>query len=158
MTVGDGVAVVPFGRGKFLAGVRVGGQGDITKSNRLWDKQGIGADVPTAVCRDGKCYLLTDMGRIVCLDLQTGDELWSHELPRNRNKFYASPVLAGDKLYCAREDGTVFVGRVKDDGYEQLAENKMNDHIIATPVPIRGGILIRVNEYLYRIGSDENKE
>ena len=29
--VSDGVAVVPYGRGEFLAGVRVGGSGDITK-------------------------------------------------------------------------------------------------------------------------------
>jgi outer membrane protein assembly factor BamB len=152
-SVSDGIAVVPFGRGKFLAGVRLGGTGDITQSNRLWDKAGIGADVPTGVCRDGKLYLLTDTGRIVCLQLQTGDELWAHDLPKNRNKYYASPVLAGDKLYCAREDGVVFVGRVKDDGFELLAENKLTDHLIATPVAIRDGLLIRADEFLYRIGS-----
>ena len=74
-------------------------------------------------------------------DLRVGEELWSVDLPRNRNKYYASPVLAGDKLYCTREDGTIFVGRVTDDGFEQLAENDMGERIIATPVPIRGGLL-----------------
>jgi len=153
--IGDGIAVVPYGRGEFLAGVRLGGKGDVTKSNRLWDKQKIGADVPTAVVRDGKAYLLTDGGRIVCLEMQSGDEVWSADLPRNRNKFYASPVLAGDKLYAAREDGTIFVGRVSDEGFEQLAENPMGEQIIASPVPIGGGLLVRGSEHLYRVVSGQ---
>jgi len=153
--VGDDIAIVPYGRGEFLAGVRLDGRGDVTKSHRLWpDKEGLGSDVPTAAIRDGKAYLLTDGGRIVCLELESGDELWSANLPKSRHKFYASPVLAGDTLFCAREDGTVFVGRVSDDGYELLAENPMGEQIIATPVPIRDGLLIRGSEHLFRIASD----
>jgi outer membrane protein assembly factor BamB len=151
-TIGDGIAIVPWGRGKFLTGVRVGGEGDITKSNTLWGKNGLGADVPTSVVRDGKAYLLTDAGRIACLELKSGDELWTFELPKNRNKYYASPVLAGDQLYCTREDGVIFVGQVSDDGYRQLAENDMGERLIATPVPIRGSLLVRGDEQLVRIG------
>jgi outer membrane protein assembly factor BamB len=152
MTVGDGVAVVPYGRGKFTAGIRVGGSGDITKTNRLWEKMDIAGDVPTPVVHEGKAYLLGDTGKITCLDLKTGDKLWSAELPRNRNKYYSSPVLAGNKLYCTREDGTILVGEVSDAGYKQLAENEMGERIIATPVPIRGGLLVRGEEHLYWIG------
>jgi hypothetical protein len=151
--IGDGVAVVPWGRGKFLTGVRIGGKGDITKTNRLWDKQGLGADVPTAVVHDGKAYVLTDIGHIACLDLQSGDELWSADLPKNRNKYYASPVLAGGKLFCTREDGVIYVGSVSDDGYQQLAENDMGERLIATPVPIHDGLLIRGDTNLFRVGT-----
>jgi outer membrane protein assembly factor BamB len=156
-SIGDGIALVPYGRGKLLAGVRLGGSGDVTKSNRLWDKQGLGSDVPSAAVRDGKAYLLADDGRIVCLEMESGDELWSANLPRNRNKFYGSPVLAGDKLYAAREDGTIFVGQVDDRGFELLAENKMGERTIATPVPIRGGLLIRGDQHLFRIDSAESQ-
>jgi outer membrane protein assembly factor BamB len=152
MTVDDGVALVPYGRGKFLAGVRIGGEGDVTKSNRMWTREGLGADVPTAVVSDGKAYLLSDAGKIVCLALETGDEHWSAELPKNRNKYYASPVLAGDKLYCVREDGDVFVGQVSDAGFNELASNQMGERIIASPVPIRGGLLVRGEEHLFWIG------
>ena len=154
--IDDGVAIVPYGRGEFLAGVRVSGEGDVTKTNRVWEKRGrgLGVDVPTPVVTDGKAYVLTDTGTITCRDMQTGDEIWSADLPRNRNKFYASPVLAGDMLYCTREDGTVFVGRVTGGGFELLAENEMGERIIATPIPIRGGLLIRGEEHLFRIASD----
>jgi outer membrane protein assembly factor BamB len=152
-TVGDGVAIVPWGRGKVLTGVRIGGQGDITKSNTLWQKQNLGADVPSAVVRDGKAYVLTDTGHIACLDLQSGDEHWSADLPKNRNKYYASPVLAGDILYCTREDGVIYAGRVSDDGYEQLAENNMGERVVATPVPIRDSLLVRGDTNLFRIAA-----
>jgi outer membrane protein assembly factor BamB len=149
--IDDGLAIVPYGRGEFLAGVRVGGEGDVTTSNRVWEKRGrgLGSDVPTPVVDDGKAYLLSDSGQITSRNMRTGKEIWSFDLPRNRNKFYASPVLAGDKLYCTREDGTIFVGRVSDEGYEPLAENQMDEWVIATPVPIRGGLLIRGEEHLF---------
>ena len=112
------------------------------------------ADVPTPVVANGKLYLLTDAGHVACLDLQTGSELWSADLPKNHNRYYASPVLAGDKLYCARIDGILSVGRVSDKGFELLADNNdMGERIIATPVPIRGGLLIRGDEHLFRIAS-----
>jgi outer membrane protein assembly factor BamB len=150
----DGIAIVPFGRGEGLAGVRLDGRGDVTKSARIWEKGGKGqsTDVPTPVIRDGKVYLLTDAGHIDCLSLQTGDVFWSADLPRNRNKFYASPVLAGDTLYCAREDGAVFVGKVRDKGYQEVATNEMGERIIATPVPIRGNLLVRGEQHLFMIG------
>jgi outer membrane protein assembly factor BamB len=140
-----------------MAGVRVGGSGDITKSGRIWETSGRGksVDVPTPVVVGDKAYLLNDKGRIVCVNMKTGDEIWTHDLPQNRNKFYGSPVLAGDKLYCVREDGIMFVGKVTDKGFELLADhNDMGGRIIASPVPIRGGLLIRGDESLFMIGQD----
>ena len=153
--VSDGIAIVPYGRGEFMAGVRVGGSGDVTKTARIWETAGRGksVDVPTPVVVDGKAYLLNDKGRVMCVDMKTGKEVWAHDLPANRNKYYGSPVLAGDKLYCVREDGIMFVGRVTDKGFEQLSENNMDGRIIASPVPIRGGLLVRGDEYLYFIAA-----
>jgi outer membrane protein assembly factor BamB len=157
--VSDGIAIVPYGRGEFLAGVRVGGSGDITKGARIWETSGRGksADVPTPAVVGERAYLLTDKGRIACVNMKTGEEIWSADLPPNRNKFYGSPVLAGDKLYGVREDGVIFVGRVSDKGFELLADhNDMGGRVIASPVPIRGGLLVRGDEYLYRIESSKN--
>jgi outer membrane protein assembly factor BamB len=156
----DRIAVVPYGRGDWLVGIRLDGAGgDIAKS-RAWEKSGrqSSADVPTPAIRDGKVYLLTDAGQIDCLALETGDGLWSATLPKNRNRFYASPVLAGNKMYCAREDGDVFVGEVSDAGYQQLAANQMGERIFATPIPIRGGLLLRGEEHLFFAASGKSKQ
>jgi outer membrane protein assembly factor BamB len=89
--------------------------------------------------------------------MKSGEVVWSSDLPRNRNKYYASPVLAGDLLYCAREDGAVFAGRVKDKGFELLTpdSNEMGDRIIATPVPVQNSLLVRGDKYLFRIAGAE---
>jgi outer membrane protein assembly factor BamB len=154
--IDEGVAVVPYGRGEYLAGIRLGGSGDVTSSARLWEQQGrnVGSDVPTPAIRAGRAYLLTDAGRISCLEVATGKELWSTDLPRNRNRFFSSPVLGGDQLYAAREDGMLFICKFDDKGCEVVAENNMGESIIAAPVPIRGGLLVRGDESLFWIKSE----
>jgi len=155
--IGDGMAIVPYGRGKFLAGVKLDGRGDVTESNRLWNKQGdVGADVPTPIVHGGKVYVLGDTGEVTCRDLKTGAEIWNGKVPQSRDKYYASPVLAGGKLYCTREDGVVFVADVSD-GFKLLTEkgNDMGERIIATPAPVRNGLIIRGEKHLFRVrGSD----
>lgn len=154
-TVSDGMAVVSYGRGSYLVGVRLEGEGDITEKARAWHKDGKGecSDVPSPIAVDGKVYILNDAGKVNCFDLKTGDVRWQADLPKNRNRYYSSPVLAGDKLYCAREDGVIYVGRVSDGRFEQLAENDMGEKVLATPVPIRNGLLVRGDEHLFWIAA-----
>jgi len=151
----DGVAVVPYGRAGLVAAVELGKNGDVTNSSdRLWQLQGrgVGSDVATPIIQGDRVYLLTDAHGVACYGLHSGDELWNDPLPRARAKYYASPVLAGDQIYCARDDGLVFVGKVSDDGFKLLAENKINEPITATPVPLDGGLLVRGEAHLFRIG------
>lgn len=145
----NGYIVVPYGRGAFLAGVRLGA----TKPEKFaWERseRNVGSDVPTPVAAGEIAYVLTDVGRIECINLATGKEIWAGDLPRNRNKYYSSPVLAGSKLYCTREDGAVFVVDVTE-GYKLLAENHLDEKVIATPIPIRGGLLVRGTDHLFWI-------
>ena len=53
------------------------------------------------------------------------------------------------------DDGVVCVSRISDDGLEQLAMNDMGEAVIATPIPIRNGLLVRGIEHLFWI-SDQN--
>lgn len=152
--IADDLAIVPYGRGDFLVAVRMDGTGDVTNTHKAWERTGVGADVPSPIINDGRIYLLHDRGRIACVDLQSGDQLWSTNLPKSRLRYFASPVLAGDLLYAAREDGIVFVGRITDNGYELLAENPMGEELVVGPVPVRGSLLIRGPEHLWRIGPD----
>jgi len=148
----EGIAVVPYGRTQFTAGVKMGGRGDITESARLWERDDLGADCPTPVGRDGIVYLLDDRGRIHCLDAGTGETIWADAIPRDAAKYYSSPILAGDLLYCAREDGVLSVVRVSEDGMEVLSQNDMGERLAAAPVPVDGNLLVRGVEHLYCVG------
>lgn len=149
----QGIALVPYGRANHLAAIKLGGQGDITGTARLWEKEGFGADVPTPVAKDGDFYLLTDNGWLHRFDAKTGKEAWRKRLPRSSSKYYASPVWAGGMLYCTREDGLIFTVRLEDDGFELLGENDMGEPLIATPVPIDDKLIIRGSQHLFCIAS-----
>jgi outer membrane protein assembly factor BamB len=149
--VTDGIAFVPYGRTKHIAAVKLGGEGDITKTARLWEKEGMGADVPSPLGKDGAFYLLTDNGWLYKFDAKSGDERWKQRLPRSSSKYYASPMLAGETLYCIREDGWVFPLRLKADGFDLLGENDMGERIIASPIALQGKLFIRGAEHLFAI-------
>ncbi len=148
----DGIAIIPFGRTKFCAGVKLGGSGNITSERRLWERNDLGADCPTPVGRDGKVFVLSDRGQINCLKATTGKDFWVDSLPRARAKYYSSPILAGDLLYCAREDGVLMVVKVDEQGMQVLAKNEMGERLAATPVPVNNKLLVRGAEHLFCVG------
>lgn len=149
----DGIAVVPYGRAKYTAGVKLGGSGDITTTARVWERSDLGADCPTPVGSDGRVYLLSDRGEVHCLDAKSGKDLWKGMIPRASASFYSSPILAGNLLYAAREDGMVAVVRVGEDGMEVLSQNEMGERIAASPVPVSDKLLIRGVDHLFCLGT-----
>jgi outer membrane protein assembly factor BamB len=156
VVAGD-VAVVATGRadrGKpLLYGVKLGENGDVRQSIRLWRRTDTSTFVPTPSVSQGRVYLLRDRGEVECLDPQTGQTLWHGVLPKASSNYYASPLVAEGKLYAAREDGVVFVVRT-DGPFEVLAENAMGERIIASPVPLANRLLLRGEHHLFCIGSD----
>ncbi len=155
--VDDRFAFVPYGRGDFLAAVSVSPADEQDSTGRhVWQKEGIGADVPTPIVHGNHLIVLTDEGEVACLDKASGEERWKASLPRGRANYFASPVVAGDTLYCAREDGVIMSARV-DGGLKDVVENKMKEPIIATPVPIRGGLLVRGKKHLFWIKEGEGR-
>jgi outer membrane protein assembly factor BamB len=156
VVVGD-VAVVPYARGDSLTGVRLGddnAKGDVTNTHKLWVRQDTGTFVPTPAAYKGKVYLVRDRGEVECIDPKTGKTAWSGQLPKSSASYYSSPSLADGKIYAAREDGVVFVARVEGGTFEVLAENEMDERIIACPVPVAGRLLLRGEQNLYCVGAE----
>ena len=151
------MAVVAYGRNDKgaprLHGIKLTGEGDVTKTNRVWKRDDLSTFVPTPIAYKGKFYIVGDHGKVTCLDPATGETVWSDSFGKNRAKFYASPLIAGGKLYAAREDGVVFVANIEGE-FKVLAENDMGESIIASPVPIGNRLLIRGIENLYCISGE----
>lgn len=99
--------------------------------------------MPTPAAFQGKVYLVGDEGLITCLDPASGKTLWSDAFPKHRARFYASPLIAGGKLYAPREDGVIF--------FKLLAANPMGEPIITSPVPASNRLLIRGTQNLFCI-------
>lgn len=158
-SVSDGIVIAPYDRGASMTAIRMGGSGDITASHVLWSNKGpgTGADVPTPAISNGRVYNCRDNGEsrgtVDCIDLLTGKTIWTGQVPRNRNTFRASPIVADGKVYVTRQDGTVFVIDATADTFQLLAENAIADeHTVATPAFVDGRILLRTDGHLYLIG------
>jgi len=154
----DGIVAVSFSRGTQTGGVRVGGQGDITKEAWLWKRDGIGADSASPVAHDGKMIILNDSGKarglVTCVDAVTGKTIWEENLPKGPQTYYSSPLLAGDKLYLPRVDGAIFCGTVTENGLTNLIENKLDDSFYASPLAIGGRLYLRGRANLYCFGEN----
>ncbi len=151
LIVGD-VAVVPCGRDDKrqprLHGIRMGGEGDVTQTHRLWKRTDTGPFIPCPTEHAGRVYVTCDRGRIDCINPLTGESHWDGVFPKGKGKFYASPLIAGGHLYAVREDGTVFVLRLEDT-FEIVSQIDMGDRIIASPIAVADRLLIRTLRHLY---------
>lgn len=153
VVVGD-MAIVAHGRNDrgnpLLFGVSLVGSGDVTETNHVWKRTDVGTFVPTPIVLGKELLVLGDQGEVESIDATTGKTVWQARLPKNRHKYYSSPLLAGNRLIAAREDGVVFVAEIEGDQFELKSENDMEESVIGSPVPLGDGLLIRgVNHLFY---------
>jgi len=145
------MVVVPYGRGSHLAGIKLGGRGDVTATHRAWTRTDTGSFVPTPALADGRVYILRDRGEVHCVNPRNGKSHWEDKFPRGSSSYYSSPVIAGKHLYATREDGKILTAKIEG-GFQFLHENDMGERLIASPVPITGKLLIRGEKHLFCIG------
>lgn len=150
----DGMVYAPT-RVRPLLALRIGGTGDLTKSNLVWkwDQSG-GPDVPTPAC-DGKYfYMVNDSGLATCLDAKTGEVIWGPERTV-RGTVSGSPILADGKLYFTNEDAVTVVlaaGRK----FNILGTNELDgSYTLSSPVTSGPHLFIRTATHLYCIGAQE---
>tara|TARA_B100000927_G_scaffold203624_1_gene165143 strand:- start:919 stop:2160 length:1242 start_codon:yes stop_codon:yes gene_type:complete len=160
---GEGYSVVPrpvfanemlyvatgFDRSSLLAIRPEGAAGDVTKSHVVFREDRYIPKTPSFVEKEGYLYLVDDTGSLTCRDGKSGEMKWREKIPGN---FSSSPVLIGDKLYLATEDGVAYIARVTHEGCEIIFELEMEERILASPALIDGALFLRSEEHLWKIG------
>ncbi len=150
VTHGD-VAYVTAGRNPVALAVRGGGRGDVTKSHRLW-RIAKSPFVPTPLYHDGHLYWLTSEGIACCVKADTGEAVYAQRIS-GLGTVYASLLQADGKLFgVSRTDGAVVLAAGTE--FKELAHNKLGDGSVfnASPLPYRGRLLLRSDQFLYCIG------
>jgi outer membrane protein assembly factor BamB len=131
--------------------VRAGGQGDVTKTHRLWTGQK-GSNVSSPVHKDGYIYWVNDSRETAyCAKAATGEVIYEQRLPRG-GQFYASALLVNDKLFYVNRQGKTFVLAAKPE-FELLSVNDLSDGSGFNGSPAVAGkqLLLRSDKYLYCI-------
>ncbi len=149
----DGV-VYAIGGGHTSLAVRAGGRGDVTKTHTLW-RQNKGSNVSSPVYHEGHLYWANDHGGVVnCQEAATGKFVYQKRLDPASGIIYASPLLAGGKLYYVSQTKGTYVVAARPE-YELLAHDVFADddsRANASPAVSKGHLLLRTDRYLYCIG------
>ncbi len=135
-----------------------GGQSQAVKGGKvLWQAQK-GSNVGSPVYKDGHLYFINDSrGVATCLDAKTGAVVYEQPLAsrQKRDRWYSTPLLAGDKIYCVgRQTGTYVIAAKPH--FELLATNVISDDDSisnASPAVSDGQIFLRSNKYAYCFGN-----
>lgn len=108
--------------------------------------QGI-PEVPSPLCDGEYVYFVKNGGVLTCLDLKTGERVYRVRT-RGRGTHYASPLIAGDKLFTVAGDGHISVLQLGTEP-EILAVNDMQDGVYATPAIVDSTIYVRTHSALF---------
>jgi outer membrane protein assembly factor BamB len=122
-------------------------RGDITQTGRVWHFEKIRRSISTAAIADGLVYIADFSGYLHCLDANTGQLYWTHDVLA---AVWSSPFLVDGRVYLTDEDGDVLVmahGKEK----KMLAETNMGSAVYSTIVPANGTLFLNNRSQLFAI-------
>ena len=143
---GDVVYAVQGMRGPLFA-IRAGGSGDVTNSSVLWKYAGGTPDAASPVVANGLVFLATNPGAAVCLDAETGKELWKERLSEG---FRATPLVGGHNVYFFGKDGKTTVVEARRE-FHVVGRGELGEEIVASPAAPGNELVVRTKGHLYCI-------
>jgi outer membrane protein assembly factor BamB len=149
---GDGLIFAVSGQKGPTLAVRPGGRGDVTATRVVWSATRGAPFVPSAILVGNVYDLVDDGGILTCLDPANGERRWQRRLP---GRYTASPIAGDGKIYFFNEDGVTTVISSQADRFRELAQNKLDEPILATPALSQGRLFIRTPSRLLCIGGGQ---
>jgi len=151
----DGIIIITnsHGQGRPIFAIHTDAAGDITGSKTAfaWSLDRAGNYLETPLLDKGIGYFCFDSGILTTFQLATGEKLYQQRLGGTTG-FTSSPVASADRLYITNEDGHTFV-LAKGAEYKLIAENDVNEQVMATAA-ISGDVLyLRGRSHLFAIGA-----
>ncbi|MEM7477513.1 MAG: PQQ-binding-like beta-propeller repeat protein [Planctomycetota bacterium] len=148
----NGYIVIPTAKGGPTVAVPVNGklQGDVTgqPGTTQWVLANT-PDVSIPLIVDGLVYLLHKDGKLQCVDLQSGDEVYFERTQNVQHR--CSPLYADGHVYFCGKDGMCTVVKAGRE-FKIVASNDMGgEPITASPIVSGGVLYIRTYEGLYAI-------
>jgi outer membrane protein assembly factor BamB len=153
--VGEGVLVAmghnsPSGT-KVIA-MKLGGTGDVSETNQLWEVNLKKECVGSGVVAEGCVFLVTTKGFALCLDLKTGKQMWQERLPGHGGS-WSSLVLVNGRLLVAELSGQVSV-LAASPKFKLVDTNVIPDETTcSSPAIANGHVFLRTHVALWCFGN-----
>ena len=118
----------------------------------VWSQARGGSYLSTPVVYKDHLYLGNTNASVRCFHAKTGESVFKSRLEAKAG-IIASLVAADDKIYCASENGTVYVLAAGSE-FKILAKNKMGQPCLATPAISEGVLYIRTAKKLVAVSNE----
>ena len=150
---GEGFVIGSGGYGGTTIAVKPGGTGDVTTSQRVWQKERDKQRIGSGVIKDGYFYILNTPGTAQCIKLATGEQVWEERVGGGgKSQSWSSMVLSGDRIYVLNQSSDTVVLRASPK-FEVLAINSLGDGLTNSSHAVSDGdIFIRTHKHLWCIG------
>jgi len=156
--IGEGILVAMGHRipsGTQIMAVKIGGKGDVSAMNRLWEKTMPREYIGSGIVTNGCLLLVADNGSAICLDSKTGEKKWEQRLKATGGGpggSWSSIVLVGDKLLITNHSGVTFVMKAGST-FELLKTNPISkERTCASLALSEGQVFLRTHESLWCFG------
>ena len=104
----------------------------------------------------GKRIYLTDRtGELICIDADTGVELWNKKL--SPDQLHASPLWADNKLYVPMRDSIFYIIHPGETEAKILNQVKLEGVCLGAPAVNRGRVYVHTQVNLYCFGSPSSR-
>ncbi len=121
----------------------------------VWTSTKSAPTMPSPLLIGDELYFLSDGGILVCMDAKTGAEHYRERLTSDTGKrmggtYNASPVFADGRIYVFNREGVTHViqpGKT----FRKIADNKIDEQLMASPAAVDGAFFIRSDKALYRV-------
>ena len=138
-----------FSKGKLIA-IAAGGKGDITQTHVAWEaSKAIGSKPSPLLVGSDLICTLDDRGVLTAMQRSSGEMVWQERLGGD---FSASPILAGNRIYCLDEKGK---GHVYSIDGKPIAVNTLDAGCLASPAVVGNDLIVRTRTAVYCIGAEK---
>lgn len=142
-------------RGNVAFSVDIESKGDARKEGSAgikWELDEGTPYIPSPALYDNRLYFTkSNQNILTCVDPKTGKIIFDRQRLTGIRSMYSSPTAADGKIYFVGRDGTTVVLAATNE-YKELAVNKLDDRIDASPVLVGNELFLRGRESLYCIG------
>ena len=125
------------------------GEGDITRSGRVWQYCEIGRSMSTVSVADGLVFAAEQSGKVHCLDAETGELYWVQD---TGEEIWASTLVADKKLYIGTRRGLMVLSADRDG--RELADIRLGSAIWSAVTAANGTLFIASQRNLWAVRKD----
>jgi outer membrane protein assembly factor BamB len=114
----------------------------------VWQENQLATGSPSPVVDGNRIFAVNKAGALTCGDAATGNVLFRQRL---KGRFWATPLVLGNLLYCFNSDGLAQVVKVASDKAEVLSEIDLGEPIYGSPAYADGALYVRGDKHLWKI-------